>query len=161
MSTPSAEQDTTGFKILSLQESLGIFQKSRKKISRILPRRLCREGGRREVHRRPASPWPSSCENITKGNIDVFQSLNRTPLQNSIFSNVGTEKPITELNALDGLERRCSLTLPLNCDDEVLPASICMSAVASSSPAVTFFCDGQICHWIGVTTTRPRNVMLS
>ena len=52
-------------KILSLRESLGIFQKSRKKISRILPRRLCREGGRREVHRRPASPWPSSCENIT------------------------------------------------------------------------------------------------
>ena len=52
-------------------------------ISRILPRRLCREGGRREVHRRPASPWPSSCENITKGNIDVFQSLNRAPLQSS------------------------------------------------------------------------------
>ena len=68
---------------------------------------------------------------------------------------------MTELNALDGLERRCSLTIPLTCDDEVLPASICMSAVATSSPAVTFFCDGQICHWIGGTTTTPRNVMLS
>ena len=29
-----------------------------------------------------------------------------------VFSNVWTEKPITELNALDGLERRCSQTPP-------------------------------------------------